>query len=123
MRYNARNQLWEGFELKGVKGWFNDLRIDRDSVPKGFNFYELADGDSNGTPCRYALGILVNFYGTFITTGELELKDGYGFNNEDEYAFLSDTGMVKFSELLEIEGVNDRLFSTISSNKGGTEND
>lgn len=46
------------------------MRIAPESVPEWFHFWELADGD-DGTPCRYKPSILVNFYGTFITTGEL----------------------------------------------------
>ncbi len=47
-------------EIKGVKGYFNDMRIDRDTVPEAFHFWELADGDSDGTPCRYKPGVLKN---------------------------------------------------------------
>ena len=56
---------------QGGQGYFNDMRIAPESVPEWFHFWELADGDSDGTPCRYEPRILVNFYGTFITTGEL----------------------------------------------------
>ena len=76
-------------EIKGVRGYLCDLRIDRTTVPNSFDFWELADGDSDGTPCRYKFGILVNFFGTFITTGRLPVDDmeyGEGYiNSEDEW--------------------------------------
>ena len=71
MRYDAGKENWMPMEIRGVQGYFSDLRIDRASVPGWFHFWELADGDSDGTPCRYKPQILANFYGTFLTTGEL----------------------------------------------------
>ena len=68
MRFDATMERWTPMEIRGVRGYFNDMRIVRTSVPKGFHIWELADGDSDGTPCRYKQGIFVNFYGTFITT-------------------------------------------------------
>ncbi|WWR21260.1 LPD28 domain-containing protein [Lachnospiraceae bacterium JLR.KK009] len=38
-------------EINGVKGYFNDMRIDRNTVPEAFRFWELADGDSDRMPC------------------------------------------------------------------------
>ena len=91
MRYDARTEYWMPMEIKGVKGYFNDMRIDRSTVPDGFHMWELADGDSDGTPCRYKQGILANFYGTFITKGELpvdfpEYKEGF-INTDKEWSF------------------------------------
>ncbi|MCD7883122.1 MAG: hypothetical protein LUI87_05380 [Lachnospiraceae bacterium] len=62
-------------KIRSVKGFFSDVRIDRNTVPDMFRFWELADGDSDGMPCRYRPGILVNFFGTFITTGDLPVDD------------------------------------------------
>ena len=93
MRYNAREELWTPMKIKGIRGYFNDMRIDRSTIPSGFHFWELADGDSDGIPCRYNHSILVNFYGTFITTGELpidylEYQDGF-INLNTEWGYLS----------------------------------
>lgn len=107
-RFNAREERWISMEIKGVRGYFCDLRIDRATVSKSFHFWELADGDSDGTPCRYKPGILVNFYGTFLTTGELpidnvEQQEGF-INNEGEWAFTD--GSYSFSEVEQMEGVD-----------------
>lgn len=105
-RNSAREERWIPMEIKGVRGYFCDLRIDRATVPNSFDFWELADGDSDRTPCRYKFGILVNFFGTFITTGRLPVDDleyGEGYiNSEDEWGFLD--GSYSFSEIEEMEG-------------------
>jgi hypothetical protein len=49
MRYDAQTERWEPMEIRGVTGYFNDMRIDRSTVPEHFHFWELADGDSDGT--------------------------------------------------------------------------
>lgn len=60
MRYDAGKENWMPMEIRGVQGYFSDLRIDRASVPGWFHFWELADGDSDGPPCRYKPQILAN---------------------------------------------------------------
>jgi hypothetical protein len=106
MRFDARTERWEPMEIRGVAGYFNDMRIDRNTVPEHFHFWELADGDSDGTPCRYRPGILVNFYGTFITAGELPVDDqkyaeGY-INSDDEWGY-TEGGSIAFDEMMERE--------------------
>lgn len=107
-RYSAREERWVPMEIKGVHGYFCDLRIDRATVPNSFDFWDLADGDSDGMPCRYKFGILVNFFGTFITTGRLPVDDmeyGEGYSG-DEWGFLD--GSYSFSEIEEMEGCTNR---------------
>lgn len=41
-RYDARGEQWTPMEIKGVRGYFCDLRIDRATVPNSFDFWELA---------------------------------------------------------------------------------
>lgn len=97
MRFDAKDMWWMPMNLKGVNGYFNDMRIEQSTVPTGFIQWELADDDSNGIPCRYRRGILVNFYGTFLTTGELPIDDkemqaGY-IETEDEYKFTPESAL------------------------------
>ena len=53
MRFNAKNERWMPMVIRGVAGYFSDARIDRKTVPKWFQFWKLADNDSDGIPCRY----------------------------------------------------------------------
>ena len=69
MRYDAAEERWMPMEIRGIRGYFNELRIDRSTVPEGFHLWELADADNDGFPCRYRKGILVNF------TAHLSQKD------------------------------------------------
>ena len=52
MRLDARNEYWDTMNIKGVDGYFSDIRIDRNTVSSCFHFWELADADSDGEPCR-----------------------------------------------------------------------
>lgn len=102
MRYDAGKEKWMPMEIRGVQGYFCNMRIDRASVPDWFHFWELADGDSNGTPCRYRTHILVNFYGTFLTTGELpvdfaEWTEGFIRSSKD-WCFTGRGQFISFQE-------------------------
>ena len=91
VRVNAQNERWMPMVIRGVAGYFSDARIDRKTVPKWLQFWEVADGDSDGIPCRYRKGILVNFYGTFITRGVLPIdcmEWQEGFIADDEWEFF-----------------------------------
>lgn len=62
--------------VRGILCEFNDMRIDRSTVPKEKYMYEVADDDSNGEPARIRPGILVNFFGTIICDQKLEPDEG-----------------------------------------------
>lgn len=100
MRHNAKEVKWLMTEIKGVIGYFCDLRINIDTVPPDFKFWEVADDDSNGEPSLYAKSIFMNFYGTFITKGSLPIDnkgrtEGYinngDFSVKDDYRLLGGT--------------------------------
>lgn len=84
------------------------------AVPDRFHFWELADCD--GEPCRYRNGILVNFYGTFLTTDELPVDDKdwtEGYIAEDEWEIVGDNS-VSFDRVIQIE---------LESRRGGKKQD
>ena len=62
--------------IRGILCEFNDMRIDRSTVPKEKYMYEVADDDGDGEPARIRPGILVNFFGTIICNQKLEPDDG-----------------------------------------------
>ncbi len=68
MRYDAQKEHWMSMEGRGVRGEFSDVRIKRETVPEPFHIWELADAECDGMPCRYRPSVLVNFFGTFITS-------------------------------------------------------
>lgn len=66
-RLRFEEEHWTKVEVKGRECLFNDMRIDRSSIPEGKFMYEVADEDSDGNPCRMRPGILVNFFGTIVS--------------------------------------------------------
>ncbi len=48
MRYDAAEERWMPMEIRGVRGYYIDLRIDRSIVSEGFHLWELADADNDG---------------------------------------------------------------------------
>lgn len=83
---NANEMIYEEISVFGVPALFTDWRIDRASVPIGMKMYEVRHADNDwGSPCQLARGILVNFYGTLLTTETIEIPEsGYlDFESED----------------------------------------
>ena len=53
---------------KEYTGLFSDIRVSRDTVPKGLYAYDLRDDDDcSYTPCQVQKFVLVNYLGTIIT--------------------------------------------------------
>ena len=97
MRYQADELRYEQVTVLEKEAIFTDLRVLRDSVPKGFSCYEVRhDDESQGNPVEIAKGILVNFYGTLLVQGSLERveKEGYCFLEEDDW---NDSGESSFT--------------------------
>ena len=89
---------WEKVEFvragKIHPGYFSNMRVNKDTLPKGYYFYELRDEDSNGEVCEVAKGILVNFLGTLLTTepiAEVE-ETGHCFTSPEEFNFIEHIG-------------------------------
>lgn len=73
-RANAMSMRFEEITIMGRKAIFSPDRIDRTTVPAGLFQYEIRHADENwGEPCQIAKGILVNFYGTVITSDPIQL--------------------------------------------------
>lgn len=76
MRLDYRKEKFSKVSVCGVECEFNDMRIERSSVPEGKYQYEVAgDDDSGGDPARVKLGVLVNFFGTLISDRPLPIGD------------------------------------------------
>lgn len=78
-RYNAMEEKFEEITVLGKPALFHDMRIDRNSVPKGLYLYEVrSDDDGCGDPVQIARGIMVNHFGSIITREPIKLPpDGY----------------------------------------------
>ena len=71
---------------KSYRGYFTSLRVDRNSIPKGFRAYDLRESDESDLWfCQLKSYVLVNHAGTFITDSKIEGADA-GIEVED-YSF------------------------------------
>ena len=75
-RLDYTKESMQKVSVGGIPCEFNDMRIDRSTVPEGKYMYEVADDDSDGEPARIRPGILVNFFGTIICNQKLEPDEG-----------------------------------------------
>ena len=63
-------------DLIGIKVLFTDNRIDRSSLQKGVYMYELSHSDEDwGKPVEINNRVLVNFYGTVLSTEKIEIPN------------------------------------------------
>lgn len=71
---NAMTEMFEEVTVLGKPMIFTCLRIDRDTVPKGLYLYEVQhDSDCQGIPVQIAEHILVNHWGTLLTSRLIRL--------------------------------------------------
>jgi hypothetical protein len=95
-RLNMMSVAWEKVAVLGKVGFFTDWRIDRNSIPDGWYFYEVRHADNDWCePVEVALGVLVNFWGTLITKEPLlpeevaSIDDAYVYiDSEKDWKYL-----------------------------------
>ena len=76
-RYDAMNESFEEVEILGSPALFTSLRIDRSTVPPGYELYEVRhDDDYTGDAVQIARRIVVNHWGSLITRGEIAMPNG-----------------------------------------------
>jgi len=95
MRVDAREETFEIVELFERPMLFTCLRVEPNSVPKGYYRYEVRhDDDCMGDPCQIAKGIMVNHWGTLISNKPIDL-DGDGYLDIDPEEDWNYTGEKK----------------------------
>ncbi len=68
-RLNAMNETFEMVTVLGKPMLFSCCRIDRSTIPKGLYMYEVRhDDDMRGDPVQIANWIMVNHWGTLISS-------------------------------------------------------
>lgn len=86
---NSR-QLQE-VELQGRYGVFTELRVDKSTIPKGVNCYELRHGDDDSYPAALEENVRVNYYGAVLMTDKMELgQEGYVSLSYDDFGFTGE---------------------------------
>ena len=75
VKFDPQN-TYQVVAVSGKPFLFEDLRIERDTVPPSLFVYEVADGDGDGCFARIQEGVLVNFWGTLIGKYPVPMEDG-----------------------------------------------
>lgn len=90
VRQDYRKETFSKVSVCGIVCEFDDMRIDRSTVPEGKYLYEVAgDDDSGGEPARVKSGIMVNFFGTLICDEPLPTEeDGVLWLAGDDFVWL-----------------------------------
>ncbi|MEG0547853.1 MAG: LPD28 domain-containing protein [Bacilli bacterium] len=82
--YNASNQDYQLLKLFNKPVLFTSSRIDKTTLPKGLYLYEVRhDDDQRGVMATLRNRIIVNFWGTILSTKKIPL-DKYGSRIIDE---------------------------------------
>ena len=67
---------FEEILFQNVPALFTTLRVRENGVPEGLQRYEIRH--ENGDPCQIARSVLVDHYGTLLTSDPIQLPaDGY----------------------------------------------
>lgn len=89
---DVTKEQFQEVEIMGHYGIFTELRVDKSTIPKGMNCYELRHGDDDSYPAALEQGVRVNYFGAVLMTdkmepgenGVMELSyDDFGFTGED----------------------------------------
>lgn len=89
-RMDYREERFSKVSVCGIECDFNDMRIERGTVPDGRYQYEVAGDDEIGDePARVKSGVLVNFFGTLICDKPLPIgDDGVLWLMEGDFVWL-----------------------------------
>ena len=89
-RFDYNKEHFERVTVCGIPCLFNDVRIERSTVPEGKYLYEIGgDDDSGAEPARVKKSILVNFFGTLICEQPLPLgEDNVLWLQEGDFVWI-----------------------------------
>jgi hypothetical protein len=92
MRFDAMKESFTEVTMLGKPALFTGIRIDRNTVPRGYHLYAVRhDDDCQGIACQIARDILVNHWGSLITRDKIKLPSD-GYLDIDDEALNYDTG-------------------------------
>ncbi len=86
---SAESLRYEEVRFRDIPALFTSLRVSKENMPEGIYRYELRHDDESYTPCQLAKHIVINHYGTILTSTPVQLPaDGYLDFEPDDLAFM-----------------------------------
>ena len=87
MVLDARGEVYDVVDMDGRLCLFSNMRLDRDTIPKGLYCYDVRDSDSlDGSFAEVKPFVLVNHWGTIISWEEIALNgQGSYYPKEEPY--------------------------------------
>lgn len=72
---DVTKEQFQEVEIRGHYGIFTELRVDKSTIPKGMNCYELRHGEDDSYPAAMEQGVRVNYFGAVLMTDKMELGE------------------------------------------------
>ena len=102
MTVDAREERFELVEVLGHPMLFTCLRVDRSTVPNGLYLYEVRnDDDQCGLPVEIGRWVMVNHWGTLLSTVPIALEPSPHINKCSAALCLEEIGTISTRQLRE----------------------
>lgn len=88
---DVNSEQLQEVEINGHYGIFTELRVNKHTIPKGVNCYELRHGDDDSYPVIVEENVRVNYFGAVLMIDKMELGQvGYIEISYDDFGFTGD---------------------------------
>lgn len=85
---NFKDVVFEPMIICGIKGLFTSLRVDKFTIPQGYNKYSIRHSDEGDEWfCTLEKFVWANHFGDFITNKEVSMDNDYIYINGN-YSYL-----------------------------------
>lgn len=88
---DVNSEQLQEVKINGHYGIFTELRVNKHTIPKGVNCYELRHGDDDSYPVIVEENVRVNYFGAVLMIDKMELGQvGYIEISYDDFGFTGD---------------------------------
>ncbi len=88
---DVNSEQLQEVEINGNYGVFTERRVNKYTIPKGVNCYELRHGDDDSYPVTVEENVRVNYFGAVLMIDKMELGEvGYIEISYDDFGFTGD---------------------------------
>ncbi len=88
---DVNSEQLQEVEINGHYGIFTELRVNKHTIPKGVNCYELRHGDDDSYPVTVEENVRGNYFGAVLMIDKMELGQvGYIEISYDDFGFTGD---------------------------------